>query len=395
MNVHAISADEQITVYYGPGVWRLHGPDGNPVLEARPSLLYYHPMFGRWRDLPPGDRMSIDAVESVQVRWDGGWAVGIRLAPNGLWRCLIRWEDSREISTADEVARGLADLIGRPLRSEGDSEDKAEAVTVTRVRLDEPPSPEIMPVELGPPPIETFDIVELEPPQDIPILEDMSPPAIYNVEDEQDVRLPLRLGGGSSLDRDQADRLVLTIVTGTPASSLAITLLGLAVVAVFVVILLLLQSGALGHNPLMGLAGIAIALIVLGVGGLGLLLRFNRRLEQRTVFDLDQAVITLPADDEVPAQQVPLESVHGVRIRGEAVRTRAVLAYQRTVALILDTGDVPLISEVRPTSLPPDPAVMPSLSALRRQADEQAGPSLARAGARIIAAYLRVPLADE
>ncbi len=395
MSVHAISADEQMTVYFGPGVWRLHGPDGNPVLEARAGLLYYHPLFGRWRDLPPGDRMSVDAVESVQVRWDGGWAVGICLVPHSLWRRLIRWEDSRAITTADEVARGLADLIDRPLRSEGGEADEEDAVSVTRIRLEEPPMPEMPPLELGAPIVEEVTPLVPEPPPVVPVLEEALPPAIYNVDDRQDVRLPLRLGGGSSLDRDNAGRLVLTLATESRPPSLAITLLGVAAVAIFVVILLLLQSGVLGSNPVLGLVGIAVGLIVLGVGGLGLLLRLNRQLEQRTVFDLKTAIITLPADDDSPLEQVPLESVHGVRIRGEVVRTRSALAYQRTVALILDTGDVPLISEMRPSPLPPDPAVMPSLSALRRQADEQAGPSLARAGAKVIAAYLRVPLADE
>jgi len=82
-------------------------------------------------------------------------------------------------------------------------------------------------------------------------------------------------------------------------------------------------------------------------------------------------------------------------LRGAAVRRRGRLAYQRTVILMLEDGDVPIFVEVRETSLPPDPAVMPSLAALRRQADERAGTSLARAAARVLAWYLNVPLADE
>ena len=73
MPARCIQADDQLTVQFEPGSWRLLGPDNTPVFEARPRALYYQPLFGRWRDLPPGDRMSVDAVLDIHVRWQRGW----------------------------------------------------------------------------------------------------------------------------------------------------------------------------------------------------------------------------------------------------------------------------------------------------------------------------------
>ena len=384
MTGQAVSADEQLTVHYGPGMWRLHGPDGAPVLEARPHMIYYHPLFGRWRDLPPGDRMSVDGIDSIQVRWDSGWAVGLLLSPHGLWRPLVRWGDTRQIATADEAARALSDLIGRPLRAEGPPGEEP-------ARLQERPQaplPEVTPLAAEPPPPEL-------PPADIPALEP-APPPVYTVEDGLEVRLPLRLGGGSLLDQDKTARLVLTIAAESRRPSLAITSLGAGAVVIFAAIIWSLSSGLLGGSPLLRLAAAGAALIALGLGGMWLLIRLNRQLERRTIFDRAAGTITLPpGPGGGGGESISLRAVHGVRIFGEAVRTRSTLAYRRTVLLITETGDIALFAEMRPTALPPDPAVMPSLPALRRQADERAGPSLARAGARVIAAYLGVPLADE
>ncbi len=382
MSIHAISADEQLTVHYGPGVWRLHGPDDRPVFEARPHIVYYHPLFGRWRDLPPGDRMSVDGVESVQVRWDGGWAVGVTLAPNGLWRRLVRFPDSRQIARADEIARALSTLIGRPLKSEPVS---AEAEPVTRVTFSAP-------AQEAPP-----ALAEEPPESPPPPLEEPTAPPIVTVQDAANVRLPLRLGGGAQLDRDEHDRLILSLpAAASRLSSLVITLVGLVALGVFVGVLLLIRSGLPGVNPLVGLALSGSALLVVGFGGLWLLTQLNPQSARTVVFDRAAGEVILPPDDpEDEMRHLPLTGIHGVRVYGEAVREHGKLAYRRTVSLMLMVEDIPLFMETRPTALPADPAVMPSLAVLRRQADELAGPSLARVGARVIAWYLGVPLAGE
>ena len=134
MPARSILADDQLIVQYEPGSWRLLGPDGNPVFEARPRALYYQPLFGRWRDLPPGDRMSVDAVLDIHVRWQRGWVVGMMLGPNALWRPLVRWPDPHDSKQAEEASRALSQIIHRPLRME----DLDLDTPVTRVRLNRP-----------------------------------------------------------------------------------------------------------------------------------------------------------------------------------------------------------------------------------------------------------------
>ncbi len=393
MTEQAFAADEQLFLEYGSGVWRLAGPDGKPVFEAHPRTIYYHPAFGRWRDLPPGDRISLDGVESVRVRWDGGWAIGLTLHPNKLWRRLVRWEDSRLLARVDEAARALSDLTGLPFRSDEDPEP------VMRVGFD-PPSGGISAPADG-----SLDAAEYatgpakEPPPArppaMPVVTPAPAPQVYTVDDATDVRLPLRMGGGALLDRDDRDRLLLVVPTGTSTSTLGLTLLGLVALAVFAGVIWILRSGSLGSNPLFGLALAGGVLVAVGVLGVLVLSQINRRLERRVLFDRKAGQITIRPGEADDQDDIPLSDLHGIRLRGEAIRKRSKLAYQRTISLILDAGDLAIFTEIRDTALPPDPAVMPSLAALRRQADEQAGPSLARAGARVMAWYLRLPLADE
>lgn len=384
MDEHAVPADERLTVYCAPGMWRLLGPDGKPVFEARPRMIYYHPLFGRWRDLPPGDRMSVDGIESIQVRWDGGWAVGITLAPQGLWRRLVRWEDTRHIARADEAARALSEVTGCPLRTEDD-----QLPPVRHVQRPAPSPQPLAPAEEPPAPSEAL-------PTPSPADTMAAPPLIYTVDDAADVRLPLRLGSGVVLRRDEADRLVLLLSAESRASSLVLTLLGMGVLGVLLAVVLAIRGGSLGGNPLLGLLGFGALLIGVGLVGIWSLTRVYRSRRESIVFDRDAGEVILPPPAYgKEAVHVPLVAVHGVRISGQPLRTRSALAYRRMVSLMLDSGDEPLFEETRTAPLPPDPAVMPSLAALRRQADEKAGPSLARAGARVIAWYLGVLLVDE
>lgn len=416
MTIRAVAADEQLTVYYGPGTWRLHGPDGRPVLEVRAGVIYYHPLFGRWRDLPPGDHISADGLEAVQVHWDGGWAVGITLAPGGPWRRLVRWEDSRMLVTADDVARALANLTGCPLLAEA-----PEPPAIVRVRpiggqtvaapaaTSRPASaPPSLPEEAASPQFSPTTPVapaalapEIPPtPSSAAVTATPSPPPVappvYTVDSAADIRLPLRLGGGALLTRDRQDRLQLTIPVQSGRASAAITFLGLLTVAFFAGVIWLLRGGSTGINPVLSLVVAGVALVMVGLLGVALLARLNQQFERRIVFDRTERMITFaPPEAFDGRQRVSLAGVHGVQLRGAATRRRGHLAYQRTVILMLENGDVPIFQEVREAPLPPDPAVMPSLAALRRQADEQAGPSLARAAARVLAWYLKVPLADE
>ncbi|NPV67560.1 MAG: hypothetical protein HPY64_10485 [Anaerolineae bacterium] len=421
MTIRAVAADEQLTVYYGPGTWRLHGPDGRPVLEVRAGVIYYHPLFGRWRDLPPGDHISADGLEAVQVHWDGGWAVGITLAPGGPWRRLVRWEDSRMLITADDVARALADLTGCPLLAE-EPEPPAivrvspvggQAVTAPAAASRPVSAPPSLPEEAASPRPSPATPVTPAPVAPVVIAPEMPPasssaaatatvitppvaPPVYTVDSAADIRLPLRLGGGALLTRDRQDRLQLTIPVQSGRASAAITFLGLLTVAFFAGVIWLLRGGSTGINPLLGLVIAGVALTMVGLLGVVLLARLNQQFERRIVFDRAERLITFaPPEAFDGRQRASLASVHGVQLRGAATRRRGHLAYQRTVTLMLENGDVPIFQEIREAPLPPDPAVMPSLAALRRQADEQAGPSLARAAARVLAWYLKVPLADE
>jgi len=400
MTIHAVAADEQLTVFYGPGTWRLHGPDGRPVLEVRAGVIYYHPLFGRWRDLPPGDHISADGLEAVQVRWDGGWSVGVTLAPHGLWRRLVRWEDSRQLITADNVARALSDVAGCPLLAE-----EAEAPAVVRVspvsgQAGVPPAlpeqPAVAPEPATAVSPQPLPVTAASPVSAAAILAPPVTPPVYNVESAADIRLPLRLGGGAQLKRDRQERLQLTVPVEARRASAAITFLGLVTLVFFVGVIWLLRRGPAGIDPVVGLVLAGAALVIVGLLGVALLTRLSRQFERRIVFDRAGGMITFsPAEAFGGRQRVSLATVQGVQLRGAAVRRRGRLAYQRTVILMLEDGDVPIFVEVRETSLPPDPAVMPSLAALRRQADERAGTSLARAAARVLAWYLNVPLADE
>ncbi len=381
MTDRTISADEQLKVHYGPGIWRLEGPDGKPVFEVRGNAVFYHPAFGRWRDLPPGNRMSIEGVESVQVRWDHGWAVGLTLAPNGLWRRIVRWEDSSQISEIDNVARALSDICGCPLLTDDDKPAPVMRVGYTS------PEPVVPPASVEPP-----AFVSLLRPDPLP--ERMQSP-VHTIKDATDVRLPLRMGGGALLERDKSDRLKLTVPAGSRNGTLGTTLLGLIALIVFLAVLWMLRNESLGDNSLIGLVGISGSLVIGGLLGVLLLTRLNQQAEWRFVFDREKQTITLLTPEENKPETLPVSSLHGLRLSGQAVKSRTSLSYQRTLSLMMDSGDRVIFTEVRPTPLPPDPAVMPSLVALRRQADDQAGPSLARAGARMIAWYLDVPLAED
>jgi len=220
-------------------------------------------------------------------------------------------------------------------------------------------------------------------------------PPVFTVSDVSDVHLPLHLGGGSSITRDKRHRLVLLLARETGVASVGFPALAVIVLAVLLTVLVVLGNGLAGGSTLMQLGAISVGLIGVGIIGILLLPRLNRQAEQRIVFDRLAEEILFPGAGRRREEQISLAAVHGVRITGQAVHQEGVLAYERTVALILDTGDRALFSEIRPTTLPSDPAVMPSLQVLRRQADEQAGPSLARAGARVLAWYLGTPLADE
>lgn len=397
MNLHAIPADEQLTLQVGPSTWQIIGPDEQPVLEVQAHTLFYHPLYGQWRDLPPGDRISAGGVESVQVRWDGGWAVGVTLAPGGLWRRLVRWADSGAIATADDAARALSQLIGCPLRAE-----ESTAPSVVRVGYPHPPTDPAVESDQLPPTLPEVDrlrspSLDAPPPVEelIPVVEvPLAAPRIYNVEDASDVRLPLRLGGGAQLKLDNEDRLRLDLPTDARGPSTAITILGLLAVVGLAVVIVAVRSGIL-PDPVLALVLGGGLLVVIGVVGVLLLVRLDRQLRKQVIFDRTAGNVTIvPAEPGKASEIIPIETLHGVRLQGSILRRRH-LAYRRTVALIIDTGDLSVFEEVRETTLPPDPAVMPSLAAMRRQADEQAGPSLARAGARVIAWYLRVPLADE
>lgn len=402
MTLHAIPADEKLTLQVDPITWQLIGPDDLPVLEVRARTIFYHPLFGQWRDLPPGDRISGQGVESVQVRWDGGWAVGVTLAPGGVWRRLVRWADSREIATADDAARALSQLLGCPLRSEESAAPAIVRVGYAHSRTDllvEPASPPAVAPEEepafrpsvdAPPPVEEL-IPEVK-------LQTATPPVpvpqVYNVEDASDVRLPLRLGGGAQLRMEHEDRLVLDLPTGARGPSTAIGLLGLLAVLGVAFVVWAVRSGVL-PDPVLGLVMGGGLLIVIGVVGVLLLARLDRQLRRQVIFDRAEGTVTIiPAEANKPVETIPVSALHGVRLRGAVLRKRY-LVYQRSVSLIGDKGDTQVFVETRETQLPPDPAVMPSLPAVRRQADEQAGPSLARAGARVIAWFLRMPLADE
>ncbi|GAB4573660.1 MAG: hypothetical protein Kow0077_16740 [Anaerolineae bacterium] len=400
MTVHAVAADEQLTVHYGPDTWRLQGPDGVPVLEVRARTIFYHPLFGRWRDLPPGDRLSVDGIQSVQVRWDGGWAVGLELAPLGLWRRLVRWTDSRDLREADNAARALSALIGCPLRTGSNAPPPVYRVGYGRGQElaqseDAGPAPSTTPVAPPAPPES-----EQTTPLSIPGPEQSSRaatlPPVYAVEDASEVRLPLRLGGGAVLRKDRPERLRLVIPTDARGPAVGITLLGLLAVTVFVLVIYAVRSNLLPFDPVVSLIAGGVVLLVVGVVGVLLLTRLEQRLQKEIIFDREGEVVQiLPASADEREQKIPLAEIHGVRLRGAAIRRRGHLAYQRTVSLLVSTGDVAIFTEIRDTPLPADPAVMPSLPALRRQADEKAGPSLARAGARVLACFLRVPLADE
>ena len=414
MPARSILADDQLIVQYEPGSWRLLGPDGNPVFEARPRALYYQPMFGRWRDLPPGDRMSVDAVLDIHVRWQRGWVVGMMLGPNALWRPLVRWPDPNDSKQAEEASRALSQIIHRPLRME----DLDLDTPVTRVRLNRPVAAAVPPLREPEPfmaPAGYRGEAAAAPPNAAPpslapqgqtvttrtslaaAEAIMAPaPSLFTVSDVSDVHLPLRLGGGSSITHDSRHRrLVLLLANEAPVASVGFPALAVAVLAVLVTVLLVLGNGLAGGSTLFQLGAISVGLIVVGLVGLLLLPRLNRQTERRIVFDRLAEEVLFPGGGRRREEQISLGMVHGVRIAGRAVHQDGVLAYERTVSLILDTGDRALFSETRPTSLPADPAVMPSLQVLRRQADEQAGPSLARAGGRVLAWYLGKPLADE
>lgn len=382
MPEHIVPADEQLTVQYGPDYWRLHGPDDKPVFEVRGHTLFYHPAFGQWRDLPPGSRMGLDGVESVQVRWDSGWAVGLTLPPNDIWRRLVCWEDSRQLKQADDAAHALSALTGLALQTEDDE----PAV----IHLERDPA-------VVPPPPAAIEPPAFAPPRP-PVQRKLPPaaaPEVYTVEDATDVRLPLRMGGGARLAYDRDERLELVVPTSSRGSSLLMTLVGISALVALGAVIWLISSGSLGENPLMVLAVAGILLVMVGMIGVVALSRLNQRLERRVIFNRNTGWITLIPGEDAAQDKILLSALHGVRLQGEAVRQRSKLAYQRTICLILDEGDRPIFTETRETTLPPDPAVMPSLAVLRRQADEQAGPSLARAGARVLAWYLRIPLADE
>jgi hypothetical protein len=408
MPARNIQADDQLIVQFEPGSWRLLGPDGNPVFEARPRVLYYQPLFGRWRDLPPGDRMSVDAVLDIHVRWQRGWVVGLMLGPNALWRPLVRWQSSRDSKQAEEAARALSHIIHRPLRME----DLDLDTPVTRVRVNRPVAATVPPLqEPAPFPVaagyrgEAAAVAAPAPPLGRTVTSRaslaaaeaiMAPaPLVFTVSDVSDVHLPLHLGGGSSITRDSRHRLMLLLADETRVSSVGLPALAVAVLAVFLTVIWVLSNGLAGGSTLVQLGSISIGLIVVGIIGILLLPRLNRQAERRIVFDRLAEEVLFPGGGRRREEQISLAAVHGVRITGRAVHQDGMLAYERTVALILDTGDRALFSEIRPTSLPSDPAVMPSLQVLRRQADEQAGPSLARAGARVLAWYLGKPLADE
>ncbi len=402
MTIHAVAADEQLTVYYGPGTWRLHGPDGRPVLEVRAGVIYYHPLFGRWRDLPPGDHINADGLEAVQVRWDDGWSVGITLAPNGLWRRLVRWEDSRQLVVADNAARALADLAGCPLLAEESASPAvvrvSPAASQTPASSASLPQPVAAPTSLP----EAEGVAEppspalITPPvEKTAVVAPVAPP-VYTVESAADIRLPLRLGGGALLIRDRQDRLQLTMPVQARRASAAITFLGLLTLVFFVAVIWVLRGGLASIPPVTGLVLSGAALIVVGLLGVAVLTRLSQQFERRIVFDRAERTIAFsPPEAYDGRQRIAMTAVQGVQLRGAAVRRRGHLAYQRIVLLMLEDGDIPIFEEVRDAPLPPDPAVMPSLAALRRQADEQAGPSLARAAARVLAWYLNVPLADE
>ncbi len=406
MSDHAISADEQLMLRYSAGLWRLDGPDGKPVLEVRARTLYYHPLFGQWRDLPPGDRFSADGIQSVQVRWEGGWAVGITLAPGGLWRRLVRWADSRAIRQADDAARALSGLLGVPLRA-----DEPETPAVMRVgyaRTSVAPAPdEPLPEALREQPATPEAPSAAESPPVAPSSSPAFAPApvaaarvgrspVYTIDSEPEVRLPLRLGSGAVLVRDGEHRLRLTAPAGKRGASAGVILLGLLGVVLLVGILWAVIRAAFPVEPALGLALGGGLLILAGVAGVILLARIEQRSTDQVVFDRTARKITIRSAAERGKPQVmAFAAVHGVRILGANAVRRRHLAYRRSVALMTEAGDIPLFEEVRETTLPPDPAVMPSLVALRHQADELAGPSLARAGALVVAWFLAVPLADE
>lgn len=396
MRVHAIAADEQLTVYYGPGLWRLQGPDGNPVFEARGRTVYYHSLFGRWRDLPPGNSMSADGIDSVQVRWDHGWAVGIVLKPHGIWRRLVRWEDSRQKERADEIAQILSVILNRPFQlevpgagSSSTSVDRERSGFVRTGTEFESPEYEIEEFELG-------DQFLTDEPVPAEVVTHAVESPVYMVEDASDVPLPLRLGGGAILERDESNRLVLTIPQDKQAPVMAMTLLGACLVGIVAITTWILSNGFLQPDVARLLVGISMIFTLMGGAGFWLLWRTSGGLSQMVTFDASVGKVriqTYGADGQL--RRVPIDRVHGIRIRGEAVRTSTVLAYQRSVLMMMDSEDVVLFRELRPSKLPHDPAVMPALADLRRQADAQAGPSLARAGARVLAWYLDVSLADE
>lgn len=394
-----IPADEQLSVAFGPTHWQLLGPDDAPVLEVRAKMIYYHPAFGRWRDLPPGDQMGVDGIESVQVRWDGGWAVGFVMMP-GLFRRLVRWSDSRKLAQADDAARVLSELTGLPLRTEDD-----DVPVVTRVgRESSSLKAAIPPASMEPPrfapPKPTIDaepvVTRQRPATRTVAAPVVSVAQVYTVNDASDVRLPLRLGNGAQLRKDDDECLVLTMPIPSRTGAFTIWMVGLLTLVVFIAVIIAVQQQFMGGNPFAGLAIAGGGLVIVGLLGVLILARVSRQMEKRVIFDRYGESITFePGLDGKKRDVIDMAIVNGIRIRGNAAKNRSKLAYQRTVHVLLDDGDRQVFEEIRETSLPPDPAVMPSLAALRRQADEKAGPSLARAGARVIAWYLQVPLADE
>ncbi|MBN2472081.1 MAG: hypothetical protein JXN59_15270 [Anaerolineae bacterium] len=403
MSEHAISADEQLTLRYDPRLWRLDGPDGQPVLEVRAQTLFYHPLFGQWRDLPPGDRISADGIESVQVRWDGGWAVGVTLAPGGLWRRLVRWADTRDIRQADDAARALSALVGVPLRAEGGEQPAVLRVGYARSE----PAPDQLPEAPFPAGLRDPALLAQEPAPAAPFSPSPAPARtagesasmrspVYTIDTEPEVRLPLRLGNGAVLARDGENRLRLTTPVSKRSASVAVILLGLLVVLLLVGVLWAVIEAAFPVEPVLGVALGGGLLVLVGLVGVILLARLERRTQDQVTFDRAARKITIRSGAEAGKPlEMSFAAVHGVRILGASTARRRHLAYRRSVALIADSGDIPVFEEVRETTLPPDPAVVPSLVALRHQADELAGPSLARAGARVIAWFLAVPLADE
>jgi hypothetical protein len=305
----AIPADEQLAVSYEPGAWRLFGPDGSPVFEARPRSLFYHPLFGRWRDLPPGDRVSVDAVLAVEMRWERGWVIGLTLKPDGMWRSLVRWPSPRQAAQAEEIARALSQIISRPLRLE----DTDLRTPVTRVRrssgpLDSYPMPgesngfeqygmraaevaasgEPAPLIRPAPERRTADsAAAITTRTSIAAAEALmnNAPPVYLVDDVSDVRLPLRLGGGSSVQRDERSRLVLLLNREAPESSLGLPMLAGSIVVVLLTVVIVLGSGILGQGTLPQIAAISAGLITIGAIGLLLLPRLNRQTERRIIFD--------------------------------------------------------------------------------------------------------------